>query len=185
MKDELTDHAFERVSALIKEEEENALTFFRSRNFKSKLETRLQETAGNKKRVSFIRRLAAPALGAALVLIIAGVYLFILRRPEAGPRPEFKALTFAVAQLPRFSPSPEPEWTASPEKTGTSRLAESVGQALVRAGQAKKKVEESISVPPEKGKVPRLSLDQKMEILFQEKAIERALLLFRNDSKEV
>ena len=185
MKDELTDHAFEGVSTLIKEEEENALAFFRSRNFKSGLETRLQETAGNKKRGVLIRRLAAPALPAALVLIIAGLILFILKRPEAGPRPEFKALTFAVAQLPGFSHSLEPEWTVSPEKTGTSRLAESVGQALVRADQAKRKVEESISVPTEKGKAPRLSLDQKIEILFQEKAIERALLLFRNDSKEV
>lgn len=185
MKDELTDQAFEEVSALIKEEEENALAFFRSRNFKSRLETRLQETAGKKERGVLIRRLAAPAPAAALVLIIAGVFLFILRRPEAGPPPEFKALTFALAQLPGFSHSPEPEWTASPEKTGTSRLAESVGQALVRADQAKRKAEESISVPAEKGKVPRLSLDQKMEILFQERAIERALLLFRNDSKEV
>jgi hypothetical protein len=56
---------------------------------------------------------------------------------------------------------------------------------LVKADQVKRKEEESISVPAGKGKVPRLSLDQKMEILFQEKAIERALLLFRDDSKEV
>jgi hypothetical protein len=185
MKDELKDHDFEGVSALIKEEEENALDYFRSRNFKSRLETHLQETASGKKQAVFNRRLAAPALAAALVLIIAGTFLFILRRLGPGTRPEFKTLTLALAQLPGFSHTPLSEGTVSPEKAGTSRLAESVGQALVRADQAKRKAEESFSVPAEKSKVPRLSLDQKMEILFQERAIERALLLFRNDSKEV
>jgi hypothetical protein len=185
MKDELKDHDFEGVSTLIREEEENALAFFRSRDFKSRLERRLQETASYKKRAVLSRRLAAPALIAALVLAIAGISLFILRRPQAGPSPEFKALSFALARLPGFSPHPEPEWPAFPEKTGTSRLAESVEQTLVRADEIKRKVEESLSVPTEKGKVPRLSLEQKMEILFQEKVIERTLRLFNNDSKEV
>jgi hypothetical protein len=184
-KDNLTDHGFEDVSALIKEEEEQALAFFRSRDFENGLKRRLQETARGKKQTVLNRRLAAPALGAALVLIIAGIFLFVLRRSQAGPPQEFKALSFALAQLPGLSPHPEPEWPESPEKIETSRLAESVSQALVRAEQAKKQVEENIFVPAEKGKVPRLSLEQKMEILFQEKVIERALLLYKNDSKEV
>lgn len=185
MKDELADHDFEGVSALIKEEEEDALAFFRTRNFKHRLEMRLQETAGGKKQAILIQQMAVPVLAAVLVLIVAGIFLFVLKHPEAGPPREFKALASALAQLPGFSHSPGLEWTAAPEKGGTFLLAESVRQVLVKVDQVKRKEEESISVPAGRGKVPRLSLDQKMEILFQEKAIERALLLFRDDSKEV
>lgn len=185
MKDELAEQDFEGVSALIKKEEEEALALFRAGDFRHRLETRLRESARDERRADLARRMALPAAAAALALIAVGIFFFALKRPGAGPPPEFRALASALAQLPGFSPSLELEGTISAEKTGTSRLAESVGQALARAAQTKEKVEENISVPAEKSRVPRLSLEQKMEILFQERAIERALLLIRNESKEV
>ena len=184
MKNDLINPGFEEISVLIRQEEEDALAFFRTRNFKDRLETRLQETASDKKQAVLIRRMAVPVLAAVVVLIMVGILFFILKRPGAGPPPEFKALASALRQLPGFSHPPGWEWTAAPGQTGTSRLAESVRLVLVSAEKIKRKGEQGISIPAGTGKVPRLSLDQKMELLFKERVIERALLLFKDDSKE-
>ena len=184
MNNDLLNPGFEEISALIKQEEEDALAFFRTRNFKDRLEIRLQETGGRKPPVLF-RRMAVPVLTAVLVLVIAGIFFFILKRPGAVPPSESTALATALRQLPGFSHPPAWEWTVAPGQTGTSRLAESVRLVLVAAEQMKKEKEQRVSIPARAGKVPRLSPDQKMEILFKERVIERVLLLFRDDSKEV
>jgi len=185
MKNKLTDHDFKDISALIRQEEEDALAFFRTRDFRDRVETRLKEAAGGKRPPIHSQIRAVPVLAAFLVLIIAGIFFSILKRPGAGPPPEFRALASALGQLPGFSHPPGWEWTASPGQTGSSRLAESVQEALVRAGQLKREEEDRISIPAGAGRVPRLSLEQKMEILFKEKAIERVLSQFKYDSKEV
>ncbi len=59
MKDKLADHDFEGVSALIKQEEEDALAVFRTRNFKHRMEMRLQEIAGGQKQAFLIRQIQA------------------------------------------------------------------------------------------------------------------------------
>jgi hypothetical protein len=185
MKRNLIDPDFERVSALIKKEEEDALAFFRARDFQQGVERRLRAAAAREARTWPLRKRTGPVLAAVLVAALAGATFFLLRRPAARPAPEFKTLASALAQLPGLSPSPGRELPAPAEKAGSFRLAESVGQALVRAGQSKREEGQSFSVPMEKGEVPHLSLDEKMEILFQEKVIERALLLISTDSKEV
>jgi len=185
MKNKPTDYDFEDISGLIRKEEEDALAFFRMRNFQNRLETRLKEQAGGKKPPVFFRRRAVPFLATVLVLIMAGVFIFILEHPGAGPPSEFEALASALGQLPGFSHPPGREWAVPTGQTGTSRLADSIRQALVTAEQIKKEGEQRISIPAGTGKVPRLSPDQRMEILFKERAIERALLLIKDDSKEV
>ncbi|MGB7294635.1 MAG: hypothetical protein WBC70_03530 [Candidatus Aminicenantales bacterium] len=185
MKDELSDHEFEGISALIRKEEEAALAFFRTRNFRGRLESRLKPAAGNAMRPSRSLAWAVPVLATVLVAIVAGTYFLLTRHPVAEPAREFKTLASALAQLPGFSPSPGRERTPPPEKTGSFLVAETVRQVLVKAEQTKQEKEQSVSVPAGTGEVPRLSPDQRMEILFKERAIERALLLFKNDSKEV
>ncbi len=183
MKTDLTDHDFEEISALIREEEEDALAFFRARNFRDRVENRLRMAAG-KESIIHSQRRALPVFATALVLIIAGLLILILNRNRTGPPPEFGTLASALSQLPGFSHLPGREWTPPPDQTGTSRLAESVQQALVIAEHAKREMERLIIIPVGTGKTPHLSLDQKLEILFKERAIERALLLFKDDSKE-
>jgi hypothetical protein len=184
MKDEPAGPDFERVSALIEKEEEDGLAFFRARDFRQGIERRL-EAVGRKEATSLLRTRAVPVLAIVLVAVLAGAYFLLVRRPAAAPAPEFKTLASALAQLPGLSPSPGWELPVPAEKAGTFGVAESVRQALVRAEQSKSEEGKSFSVPMDKGEVPRLSLDEKMEILFQEKVIERALLLFSTDSKEV
>ena len=185
MKSNLADDDFEDVSALIKKEEEDALAFFRTGNFKQRLEIRLREIPGDKRQAFPFWRMAVPVLALVLVVIMAGIFFFIRKRPGAVPPSERTALAAALRQLPGFSHPPAWEWTAAPGQTGTSRLAESVRLVLVAAEQIKKEEERRVSIPAGTGKVPRLSLDQKMEILFKERVIERALLLIKDDSKEV
>ncbi|MFZ2054726.1 MAG: hypothetical protein WAU81_11065 [Candidatus Aminicenantales bacterium] len=185
MKNDLTDHDFGDISALIRQEEEDGLAFFRTRNFRDRVETHLKGEAGGKKPPILSQVRAVPVLATVLVLIMAGIFFSILKRPGAGPPPEFKALASALGQLPGFSYRPRENATAPLGQTETSRLAESVRRVLVSAEKIKRREEQGISIPAGPVKVPRLSLDQKMEILFKERAIERALLLFKYDSKEV
>jgi hypothetical protein len=185
MKNKQTDPEWEGISELIKHEEEDALTFFRTRNFRDRVEARLKDTAGVRKPAPLFQRRAAPFLAAALILIAAGAYLFVLKGPASGPAPEFSDLAAGLSQLPGLSHPSGKGWRALPGRTGASRLAESVRLVLVSAEKTKTEEEQEISIPAGTGKVPRLSLDQKMEILFKERAIERALLLFKGDSKEV
>jgi hypothetical protein len=185
MNKDIKDHDLETISALIQQEEEDALEFFRSRNFRGGIERRLKEAAGRRKPTIHLQRRPVPLLTGVLVVALIGILFLILKGPGPAPPPEFEALAFALGQLPGFSPHPGREWTAPQGQTGTSRLAESVQLVLVSAAKIKKQQEQRISIPAGPVKVPRLSLDQKMEILFKEKAIERALLLFKADSKEV
>lgn len=185
MKNKLTDRDFEDISALIREEEEEALAIFRTRDFRVRLESRLEQAAAGKRAHLYPRIWALPALAGILVFIVAGIAFLILRHPASGPPPELKAFTYAVSQLPGLSLAPKREWTAPAGQTKTSRLAASVRQVLVSAGQLKQGEERRISAEGGIGKIPRLSIDQKMEILFKERAIERALLLYKIYSREV
>jgi hypothetical protein len=186
MKNRNKDQGPETIAALIRQEEEAALAFFRSRNFREGIERRLKEGAEDKKPVrrSLIR--LVPVLTGVLLISIAGILLLIHRAPgSAPPPPEFKALASALGRLPGLSNLPGREWTESQEQTGTSRLADSVRRALAAGERTKREEEQKISIPSGSGKVPRLTPDQRMEILFKERAIERALLLYKDGSKEV
>jgi hypothetical protein len=185
MKNRWMDDDFEDVSILIRKEEEEALGFFRTRKFRDKVKEGLKKEAPQGIPPVPFRRTAVPVLVVALVVIMAVIFLFVLNRPGTGRRPEFSALASALGRLPGFSRPPGWEWTMDPGRTGTSWLAESVRRILVLAEETKRKEDRTAPIPAETGRIPRLSIDRKMEILFKEKAIERALLLFKGDSKEV
>lgn len=185
MKNRLKDRDFEDISTLIREEEEKALAIFRTRNFRANLESRLKEAAAGKKAYLHLRTRALPAVAGILVFIVAGIVFLVLRQPASGPRPELQTFTSTLGQLPGFSHTPWREWIAPAGQTETSRLAVFVHQVLISAGQIKQGEERRISATGGTGKIPRLSIDQKMEILFKERAIERALLILKIDSREV
>ena len=185
MKNKHMDRSYEDISALIREEEEEALAVFRARNFRVRLEARLKEAAAGEKLNLYPRTRIVPALTGILVFIVAGIIFLVLRQPAPSPLPEFKAFTYALGQLPGFSHPPRKEWTAPAGRTETSRLAESVRLVLVSAGQTKQGEERRISTTRGTGKTPRLSIEQRLEILFKERAIERALFRLKNDSREV
>jgi hypothetical protein len=185
MKNKRTDHDFEDISFLIRKEEEDALGFFRTRNFRDRVKKGLKKEARRGIRAVPFRRTAVPVLGVALVVIMAVIFLFVLNRPGTGRRPEFSALASALGRLPGFSHPPGWDWRTPPGRTGISPPAESVRRILIIAEETKRMEERAVPIPAETVRIPRLSLDRKMEILFKEKAIERVLLSFKADSKEV
>jgi len=185
MKNRSSDDDFKGVSALIQKDEEDALAFFRARIFRGRLESRLESAAGTRKRTFCSPARAVPVLATVLVAIAAGTYFLLTKRPAPEPAPEFQALSSALAQLPGFSQSPGLERTAPVSQTGISRMAESIRLVLVSAEKTKIEEEQEMSVPATGGQIPRLSPDQRIEILFKDKAIERAFILHQGDSKEV
>lgn len=185
MKNGDKDQGPETFAALIRQEEETAMAFFRSGNFRAALERRLKEGAEGHQPNFPSRPRLVPVLTGILAVAVAGILLLVLKGPRTAPPPEFEALASALGRLPGLSDIPRKEWTESQGQTGTSRFADSVRRALTAAEEAKREKEQELAVPAGPIKVPRLSLDQKMEILFKERAIERALLLFKSDFKEV
>ena len=186
MKNGNKDQGPETIAALIRQEEEAALAFFRSRNFREGIEGRLKEGAEDKKTGRRPRTWLVPVLTGVLLVSIAGILLLVYKVPgSAPPPPEFEALASALGRLPGLSNIPAREWPESQGQTGTSRLADSVRRALAAGEKTKREEEQKISIPSGSGKVPRLTPDQRMEILFKERAIERALLLYKDGSKEV
>jgi hypothetical protein len=184
MKNKLTNHDFEVIAALIREEEE-ALEYFRARNFRDRVENRFKEEARGDKPAARIHLRPVPVLAGVMVVIMAGIFIFVLNHPGAGRRSEFSALASAIGRLPGLSHPPEREWTGQSGQDGTFQLADLIRRTLVKAEQTKRQQELRVSFPAKAVKVPRLSLEQKMEILFQEKTIERVLMLLKDDSKEV
>jgi len=179
------DPDFQEISALLKKEEDEALAFFRKRNFRARLEVGLQETAAVKWPAAFFRRFAGPVLTTVLVLVLAGTVILVRKHRAPGPAPGFETLASALSPLPGFTPSLAKESAAMTGPAGTFELADLIGQALASAEKIKMEEEKRISVPTGTGKVPRLSPGRRMEILFKEKVIERALRLATDDSKEV
>jgi hypothetical protein len=186
MKNNNKDQGPESIAVLIRQEEEAALAFFRARHFRERIERRLKEEAGGKRPESRPRTWLIPALTGALLAFIAVILLFIYKDPGSAPSPpEFEALASALGRLPGLSNIPGRGWTEPQGQTGSSRLADCVRRALAAGEKIKRDEEQKISIPAGSGNVPRLSPDQRMEILFKERAIERALLLFKDGSKEV
>jgi hypothetical protein len=185
MKGSHNDQGLESIAALIRQEEEEALAFYRSGNFREGLERRLEEGADGYQPDFPSRPRLVPVLTGILAVAVAGILLLVLKGPRTAPPPEFKALASALGRLPGFSNLPRRDGMEFQGPTKTSRFADSVRRTLASAEEAKREKEQELAVPAGPIKVPRLSLDQKMEILFKERAIERALLLFKESSKEV
>lgn len=126
---------------------------------------------------------AIPAFGSAAALIILAVVLWFGRaRPLSAPKglltidaalgglPGFRTLSLAYESEAEIDEAP------SPDAAALSRALISAGRSTTGGGSTATAAEKL---------VPRYSLEEKMKILFGDKTIERALLIFKDKFKEV
>lgn len=183
---EPNDPESREIARLILEEEKTALDEFRRRDFGRRMRARIGQITAETRRPLLARRWAV-SVGVGIVLL-AAAWAFLLMRPSprpaagGGPGSFLAGLRSLPGLMERASR------TDRPESRGleTPGLRDPLGDALVRARQrtAEKDV---ASGPPRPGirKVPRLSLEQKMKILFKDKVIERVLVVLQKKSEEV
>jgi hypothetical protein len=183
MNKKMDDGDFEEIGRLIQYDVDEALRVFRSGDFRKRLWARIAADERAVKAKSFLRRIAVPS--ATLLAVSAALFLLNVHRSPA-PWPVHPRLFAAVLrQLPVFS-RPTAEFSSGP--AGVAGMSEAGGgfqSALASAERRKKEEERETPLRPDGLRVPVLSLKKKMEILYKDKVIERALVLLIGKSKEV
>ena len=175
---------FEEIDRLIQNDVDEALRVFRSGDFGKRLRARIVAEAGAKTARSFLRKTAIPAAAATLLAVSAALFLVNIHRPPA-PTP-FRPLYFEalLRQLPAFS-RPAAELPSGPDRAaGMSGSGGGFLSVLASAERRKAEEEQKIISPTNRPKVPGLSLRKKMEILYKDKVIERALMILIGKIKE-
>jgi len=176
----------ENVRLVIQHETEDGLRRFRAGNFDSRLESfRRSRPEGKRFFFGLPKWTWIPAVGftIAAILVITDILWFGRTRP-AFPPAEIGRIDAALSSLPGFRTLsiPDPAEAATKEDLYPSAVV--VSRALAIAARNVAAGRETI-VPQARKLVPRYSLEQKMKILFGDKTIEQALLLFKDKFKEV
>jgi hypothetical protein len=178
------DREFGDISGLIHEDEDRALEIFRQRNFDQKIRSRIAAVSDRKRRFSG-QRMVVPASVAALLLIAVWTVFVVIRRstpvPQSGPGP----MAVVLGDLPGISDLVMPREIISAGATDAFGAARAVRVVLAMAAQQKEEEERKAAVPTGNLRVPHLSLEKKMEILFKDRAIERVLVSILKKSEEV
>jgi hypothetical protein len=179
------DRKFNDVARLIREEEQTALETFRKGNFDQRLRALTADFPEKRGSGIFSRRILIQAAAAIFLLILAGAVLLIRHRPVRDTDRESGRFTAILAGLPGLS-----EWAArrdarSPGELDVPGVARSIREVLISGELGKANEARNISPSAVSLKVPRLSLEKKMTILFREKVIERVLVSIHKKSEEV
>jgi hypothetical protein len=174
-------------SAVIRAEKEAALAAFRASDFESKVRKRWLECGKSPARRPAPRLTLVMVAAGALLLVVAGVLFLGRPRPAARPGQGISSLASVLSTLPGSAAlgGGTPASGTEAARYDASVLARSVGAALAvpEAGQDDR---ETIPSVREKAGTGRgLSLYRKMEILFKDRVIERALLALNKPDKEV
>jgi len=183
MNKKMDDGDFEEIGRLIQYDVAEALRVFRSGDFGKRLRVRIAADERPVKAKSFFRRIAVPST--ALLAASAALFLlYVYRSPAPGPVHP-RLFVAVLRQLPAFS-RPAAEFPPGPAGVaGTSEAGGGFQSALASAERWKKEEERETPARADGPRVPVLSMKKKMEILYKDKVIERALVLLIGKSKEV
>jgi hypothetical protein len=182
MNKKMDDGDFEEIGRLIQCEVDEALRVFRSGDFRERMRARIAADGRAVKVKSFLRRIAVPS--ATLMAVSAALFLLFVHRSPA-PWPVHPRLFASVlSQLPVFS-RPAAEIPSAPAGVaGKSKAGGGFQSAFASVERRKKEEERETPLQPDGPRVPSLSLKKKMEILYKDKVIERALVLLIGKPKE-
>jgi hypothetical protein len=180
----LDDRAFEEIAELIREDKEHALELFRKGNFDQELRARVAAIPEGKRR-PVVRGLLIPVSVVLLLLAAVAAVFLLWRRQAAGPLSGPGLISAVLGELPGVSELAlprEPNPAGAMPAFGAARVVRTV---LALAAREKEAEERKVEVPAGQSKIPRLSLEKKMEILFKDRAIERVLVSIFKKSEEV
>jgi hypothetical protein len=178
------DRDFEDIAGLIREDKERALERFRKGNFDQELRVRIAAVSDRERR-PFVRGLLVPVSVVLILMVAAGALLLLSRRRTTAPLTGPDQMTMVLGGLPGSSELALPKEATPPATMPTFGTARTVRTVLTLAIEQKEAEEKKSVVPTGPIKVPRLSLEKKMEILFKDRVIERVLLSISKKSKEV
>jgi hypothetical protein len=178
------DQEFNEISRLIREEEDRALEIFRQRNFDQKIRVRIAAVP-KRKRGFFGHGMAIPATIAALILIAGGTVVMVTRRPSSSPESGSGPIAAILKDLPGITDFVMPKETIPAGPTDAFGPARTFRVVLAMVKQQNREEERNATVPTGSLRVPHLSLEKKMEILFKDRAIERVLVRMFRKSEEV
>jgi hypothetical protein len=185
MNEKMDDRDCEEIGRLIQSEIDEAIGVFRSGDFEKRLRAQIAVSEGAAAAKSVLRKIAVPAAAATLLAVSAALLFLNVHRPRALSPVHPRLFAAVLRQLPTFS-RPAAEFSSRP--VGVARMPEAGGgfqSALASAERRKKEEERETPLRPDRLRVPVLSLKKKMEILYKDKVIERALVLLIGKSKEV
>jgi len=175
----------EGVRLLIEREIQEGLPRVRSREFESRLAARLKEREGQLLAAIGRRRVWIPALavaGAAALVLVA--VLWFVRPQPVVPGAAADAFGTTLGRLPgvqNLETSVRPITPAGGAPTDTAVM---VCRVLTVASQGAASGPRTEALSPKNLK-PRYDLRQKMEILFGQRMIERALSTYKDKFREV
>jgi len=178
------DPEFKDITELIREDKEQALQSLRQGNFEQKIRSRVAALP-IREHGFFEHQMVVPASIAALFLVAAGAVLLFSRRPTTVPQSGPSPMTVILRELPGISDLATPRESLPAGAPHAFGVARAVRTVLALATQQKEEEERKSFVPGSFPKVPHLSLEKKMEILFKEKPIERVLVSILRKSEEV
>jgi hypothetical protein len=175
----------EGIRRLIEREIEEGLSRVRRPEFESRLRARLKAAGAAPAPGRLARRFWIPALaaaGAAALLLVA--WLWIGRPGAAGSGTAAEALGSALERMPGVR---NLETGLGPGTFAEEAASKSAGVIWLALGSASRGAS---TAPPPPGPSPeslrpRYDLEQKMEILFGQRTIERALSYYKDKFREV
>ncbi|OGD09009.1 MAG: hypothetical protein A2Y86_05865 [Candidatus Aminicenantes bacterium RBG_13_62_12] len=184
MNKKMDDRDFEEIGRLIQNEVDEALRVFRSKDLGERLRARIAADERAVKAKSFLRKISVPAAVATLLTVSVALFLLNVHRPPAPNHVHPRLFAAVLRQLPSFS-RPAAESPSSPAgEVGMSGAGGGFQSALASAERRKEEEERETPLRADGPRVPVLSLKKKMEILYKDKVIERALVLLIGKSKE-
>jgi hypothetical protein len=178
---------FAEVEKLIRREEDRALRVFRQTDFAARVKERLQVHSEKKRPSPRIRRVLVPALifGLLAAVIVVIILTNIPKRPSILGAAQAEALLSVLGEAPEIQLSPALEISSHPDIRPSSSFSSSIAEALTLVEERNEKMERPLPPPSWRENTPHFSLKDKMKILYQDRVIERALILITEKSEEV
>jgi len=175
----------ERVRLLIDREMQEGLPRVRSREFESRLASRLGEGEEQPRAAISRRRFWKPALAVAgaVALVLVAVLWFVRPQPVVSGATS-DAFGVTLGRMPGFQNLETAVRLAPPAAEVPSESSVTVSRVLASASQSAASGQPPAGLSPENLK-PRYDLRQKMEILFGHRIIERALSNYKDKFREV
>ncbi len=178
---------FAEVEELIRREEDRALRVFRQTDFAARVKERLLAHSEKKRPSPRIRWILVPALGFGLlaVVIVVVILINIPKRPSILSAAQVDALLSVLSEAPDIHPSSALDISSRPDVRPSSSFSSSIAEALTLIEKRNEEMERLLPPPSWRENTPRFSLRDKMRILYQDRVIERALVLITEKSEEV
>jgi hypothetical protein len=178
---------FAEVEELIRREEDRALRVFRQTDFAARVKERLQTRSEKKPPSPRIQRVLVPALsfGLLAVVIVAVILTNISKRPSILTAAQVEALLSVLSEAPEIHLSSAPDISSPGDIRPSSSFSSLIAEALTSIEERNEELERPLPPPSWRENTPRFSLRDKMRILYQDRVIERALVLITEKLEEV